>query len=401
MIQNIETIVKEEKCCGCGACVNICPTQAIKYQKNQYGFIIPEVDSKKCVFCKKCTLVCPTLNSIKRKPQIAYAAKCLEDNICLNSSSGGIFGIIAELILNTGGIVYGCVMNQNFKVKHIRVTSKEQLMEVMRSKYVQSYMGDVYRQVEEDLKNNEIVLFSGTPCQVAALNNYVADSIKKNLFAIDVVCHGVPSQDFFDSYLDMLEQKYGEIEKYIFRYKRIVNNGMNWYSAYSLKKSHKIKVRNWPEDIYDFLYMKAYIYRNSCYKCEFATIERAGDMTLCDYWNWEKYHNEFELGNTVSGVLINNSKAEYMWKKISDKLKYVETDIDNIKNNNSCLVKPIAEPYNREALLKYWKEKGMLELNRVFKQKNGKQIRKYFILRNVPQCIVNVLLRIRLKLLEG
>lgn len=401
MIQNIETVVKELDCCGCGACINTCPVQAIKYQRDKYGFIIPEINSTKCIFCRKCILTCPSLNSVKKKPKMAYAAKSLKNNVCLNSSSGGIFGTIAKFVLDRGGVIYGCMMDEKFEVRHIRVVSNDQLKEIMRSKYVQSYMGNVYQQVENDLKHNRLVLFSGTPCQVAALNNYVSDNVKDKLFMIDIVCHGVASQEFFDSYLNEIERQYGVIKNYIFRYKKTAKNGMNWYLAYCLKNTNRKKVRNWPEDIYGFLYMQAYIYRESCYKCKFSTLERVGDMTLCDFWGWEKYHSEFALGSAISGVLINDSKAINIWEKISNDLEYIETDIDNIKENNSCLVKPTMRPLNRDALLEFWKKEGIMELNRQFKKKNRKQIYKYFILRNIPQCVVNVLLKIKLRLSEG
>lgn len=398
---SIVSSVQKDECCGCGACINVCPVKALKYETDQYGFIIPAIDNEKCIMCGKCVSVCPVLDCKKRLPIRAYAAKTLDDRLCLKSSSGGIFGSIAKYILEKEGVVYGCTMDRNFTVKHIRIDCFDDLEKIMRSKYVQSHMGDIYRQIEEELKKNRIVMFSGTPCQVAAVNNYIPDKYKEKLFTIDVVCHGVPSQIFFDSYLKGLEKGAGIIEEYIFRYKKTVNNGMNCYFAYRLKASKKLKICNWPEDIFNFLYMKAYIYRESCYKCKFATIERTGDITLCDYWSWEKYHNQFSLGNTVSGVIINSAKAEEIVEQLSDKIDFIETKIDDIKDNNSCLIKPSKLPLKRNEVLEFWKQQGMEELNRLFKKKNKKNILKYSLMRKIPPPVMNILLKLRLKVIRG
>lgn len=377
-------------CCGCGACINICPVNAINYASDMFDFIVPSVNDKKCIQCGKCMNVCPMLvQPLKQKAEYAYAAICKDKGIRIQSSSGGIFSVLAEYVIKQCGVVYGCTMDDSYQVKHISIDCIEELKRLRQSKYIQSYMNDTYVSVKKDLLLNKVVLFCGTPCIVAALKNYLDKIDTTNLIIVDLVCHGVPSQAFFNDYLRCLQRKVGLISKYEFRAKNDVDNGMNWFFSYTLQKNNKRIVRNWPEDSFNFFYMRAYVYRESCYSCKYAEIKRPGDFTLCDYWDWDKYHNQFCKGTTVSGVLLNTPKAKKIWTKISNQVNYVQTDLNNIAKHNSCLIRPVLRPIERENILEYWKQEGYEQLDCQFRNKARGIILKNKLFRLAPKSLKN------------
>ena len=373
---NIIEIIKNGHCTGCCVCSSVCSIGAVEITKDKYGFIVPNVNLEKCVQCGRCRKVCPAIINNYSVTTDSYAAVTKNVVHLMRSSSGGIFPAIAESILDDGGVVYGATMDQTFKVSHIRIEDKNALNSILGSKYIQSYTGHVYEEIEKDLKAGRTVLFSGTPCLVSAVKNYCVHSNNGLLFTVDVVCHGTPSQEFFDSYLEYLNRINGEIGEYRFRAKRYTNNGMNWFFSLRKKAEKKAKLFNWPEDPFNYMYMKSYIYRDSCYKCKYANPNRVGDITLCDFWGWEKYHREFPLGSTVSGILINSEVGKILFDKIKVKLNWVDTKIDNILDNNSCLVKPVERPIVRNNILDEWVSDGFIVIADKYGLKNKNTIVK-------------------------
>ena len=393
---NISSIVEQDKCCGCSACIQICSWKALSYGEDSYGFVIPELDFEKCVMCGACIQVCPSVTRNKKEVRKAYGAMAVNEEMRKKGSSGGIFGVLADYVLRKDGVVYGCTMDKKFQVRHVRITDSSELPRIMKSKYVQSNMRDIYLQIKSDLQEGKKVMFAGTPCQVSAVDNFIVE--KENLITVDVVCHGIPSQRFFDSYLADLSKKIGEITSYTFRAKRSADNGMNWFFSYVSKKKRKRVFRNWPEDTFNYLYMKSYIYRESCYQCNYAEESRAGDITLCDYWSWERYHREFSQGNTVSAILVNSSKGEYLIEAVREKLQRVPAKMENIKRHNSCLIRPSERPKERDTIFEFWKENGFEELDREYRKRNKNAIRKYALMRKIPQRLMNVFVFLRLKI---
>ena len=203
----IKLVEEKSKCSGCSACLNVCPVHAINMTEDEDGFLYPSISSALCVECGQCLKVCPFRNELcPESLQETYAA--VAENVDLSeSSSGAVFPSIAINFLKTGGIVYGCSMqyeNDQITVRHTRVSNEKELIRLKGSKYVQSDMGLTYPSVKEDLNNGLKVLFSGTPCQVAGLYSYLRED-HPNLYTIDIVCHGVPSQKFFHSYIEYEE----------------------------------------------------------------------------------------------------------------------------------------------------------------------------------------------------
>lgn len=296
---NISCVIYRKECCGCGACINICKAGALEYSTDRYGFIIPKINSDKCNQCGQCLKVCAAKKKEANHPIEAVAAMATDTADRFEASSGGIFGVLSKEFIDNGGVVYGAKMDDNFQVYHASATNEMTRKCLLKSKYVQSFMGSVYVEILDLLKSGKKVLFSGTPCQVSAVKNYVPKNYQDGLFLVDVVCHGVPSQKFFDSYINNLSDNEGKVETYQFRAKRQVDNGMNWYFSYMVN-GKKNMLKNWPEDTFNYLYMKSYIYRDSCYSCHYASDERCSDITLCDYWD----------GTAIT--LILNLEAQYL-----------------------------------------------------------------------------------------
>lgn len=389
------TIIDTElrNCSGCGACINACPVDALYYSKDKYGFIYPGIKDNKCIKCGKCVNVCPKDNHEGlNEPFEAYAATNNNEDALLKSSSGGIFTLLAEEILHSRGCVFGCTMNEEKKVFHTIIESINDLHKIQKSKYVQSFMGDTYKQIKTALEEKKWVLVCGTPCIVSGVKNYLGGMNTSKLILVDLVCHGVPSQEFFDDYLDDLQDKLGKIKQYEFRTKKDAHSGMTWLHSYSFVDKKKKILKNWPEDSFNFLYMGAYIYRESCYSCQYAGLERAGDITLCDYWNWHLYHDEFDNETAVSGVLINTEKGQFLWNKVKRRASTQKTKIDNIVKNNGCLQEPSNRPSEREQLLAAWKCNGYSYIQKEFKKRARVTIWKNKLFRVSPEWIKKIYL---------
>lgn len=206
-------ILDPSQCCGCTACASVCAHDAITMQPDALGFLYPVVDTQKCVDCGLCEKVCAFHDdydkSLNLSQPLAYGARHKDMNEVATSRSGAAFIAISDYILENGGVVYGAGYTDHFRVVHKRVTTKEQRNEFKGSKYVQSDLTGVFRQVKQDLKAGLVVLFSGTPCQTAGLHSYVGRRLRDNLFLVDIVCHGVPGPYIWRDYLTYLEKKHG------------------------------------------------------------------------------------------------------------------------------------------------------------------------------------------------
>ena len=201
-------ILQSQDCCGCAACVDTCPQKCISMRKMQDGFMYPVIDGSVCNNCGLCAKKCPSLSPSMNLPQ-ATASSVYAKSIAQrdSGSSGGVFGILAEFVLNEGGKVWGAAFDEKLYLVHKCALHEKELAPLLKSKYIQSDLSGVYRQVLQDLKIGRFTLFCGTPCQCNALKNYVGSHTDK-LLLVDFVCHGVPSQDLFDKTIDWYEKKY-------------------------------------------------------------------------------------------------------------------------------------------------------------------------------------------------
>lgn len=313
-------------CCGCTACASICPKDAITMEPDTLGFKYPKVDLDKCIDCGLCEKVCAFNDnydkSLNLKEPEIYAARHKDIHEIETSRSGAAFIAISDYILENGGIVYGVGYKDHFRVAHKRATTKEERNEFKGSKYVQSDLDGIFRQVKEDLKQGNTVLFSGTPCQTAGLNSYIGKKFRENLVLVDIVCHGVPSPYIWRDYLAYIEEKYkNEVVKVDFRDKsRIGWSGH--IESFIFNNGRKVESR-----IYTDLFYKHIMLRPSCSKCHFTNYIRPSDFTIADYWGWEKISKDFNIDNKGCSLLfINTIKGQILLNKISNNLFLLKSD---------------------------------------------------------------------------
>lgn len=326
-------------CTGCAACSNICPRDAIAMNWNSSGFLTPEVDLETCIHCGLCTKTCPDLNPPARSPQafghpVPYAAWALDEAARMNASSGGVFTILARHILEHGGVVYGVAWNteQELSVRHVRIASAEELKLLNGSKYMQADPGYAYRDVKNDLKEGKTVLFSGTPCQAAALKTYLRKPFG-NLFIIDVACHGVPSRTLFNAYRQDYEQVAGQkLGSINFRDK---SHGWN---RYSVMKIHGDGTSSGAQVYTEDPFMQAYLsdigLGEACYNCPHASGPRVSDMTLADFWGARYLHPEWDDARGISLVLANSSRGEALLNECREGLFLHREDWNAVKHTN-------------------------------------------------------------------
>lgn len=306
----ISQLALADDCCGCGACVSVCPKKCISLQLNAKGFYNP-VMSEECVKCSKCVKACQILNRVNSDdPKSCYACKSESDDIRMRSSSGGLFYEICRAFREMYGdesIFCGAVFDEKLDVIHALRDFKD-IEALMGSKYVQSRMGDSYFQIGEKLKLGKHVLFSGTGCQCGGLINYLTCTgiSSDNLMIVDIICHGVPSLRIWHDYLEELEKRAGKrIVSFQFRNKNVAWRGINPV----IRFEDGTKMEN-DEFVNSFRRLYGNLSLNEvCHKCSYAAMKRCGDMTIGDYWGVEKYMPEMDDNKGVSLCLINSEKG--------------------------------------------------------------------------------------------
>lgn len=327
-------------CTGCGACAHICPKNCINMVADNNGFLYPHINNDLCINCGICEKTCPVLNKHEQENITSvncYAAKVNNDGIRHNSSSGGVFSVIAEKVLKNNGIVYGAAFDENFVVKHIGISSIDDLDLLRRSKYVQSDLNNAFSLVKSNLKNGKPVLFTGTPCQVEGLLSYLKKPYE-NLITIDFVCHGVPAPDVWEYYKTLLEKQYNaSITDVNFR-----DKSLGWKNFSLRVEFHNGNVycntfRNDP-------YMKAFLanldLRKSCYSCKFKNTIHKSDITVADFWGIDKIKPEIDDDKGLSLLLVNTEKGSSLITEIQNQLTLTKEDVEKIFPYNPCIIKP-------------------------------------------------------------
>lgn len=332
--------VDYEKCTGCGACVQRCPKRCISWTQREFGFRYPQIDKDACVNCGLCEKVCPTDKALEVPvEQKVYAAVHKDTEVLAKSTSGGAFTAIADAIFAQGGIVYGAAMLDDMQVKHIRTTGKDDFEGLRSSKYLQSDTGTTYQMVEQDLKQGKFVLYSGTPCQIDGLKNFLGKDYE-TLYTVDIVCHGVGSQAYFDKYMDFARERYGKIKALRFRSKEYAgwSCGGGVVVVDSSDCLKKIPYRDFDNYYYSY-FLSGDIYRKSCYSCKYANTNRVGDFTLGDYWGVEALNLPLQTENGCSLLLVNNQHAMQLLDEI-ESLDRVETTVEQAAHCNKQLNAP-------------------------------------------------------------
>lgn len=315
---------RKEMCCGCGACADACHACAIKMIEDHEGFFYPQVDREKCTNCGRCRQVCPVnkqdfaKNSdrdveVQKEPSNQYfGVQAKESEIRYSSSSGGIFPLLAHYVLTRQGVVYGAGYDGNMKVVHQEVHSLEELVQIKRTKYVQSSLNGIYKRIEWQLKQGQWVLFCGTPCQAEALRLFLGSAYER-LLLMDLVCYGVPSPGLWQDYVKYLEHRHGGMmTDFSFRDKRNKDNGH--------MRSFLIDDTEYVESLYSDLYCKLYfgnyILRPACHACQFCTTRRNSDLTIGDFWGIEHVRSDVDDGMGTSLVILHTAKVKKIWEEI-------------------------------------------------------------------------------------
>jgi coenzyme F420-reducing hydrogenase beta subunit len=319
----------KEDCCGCSACKSICPKSAIQMLPDDEGFLYPAIDDNLCNNCGLCKKVCALKNGytteLNFKEPLVYAVRHKDINEVATSRSGAMFIAISDYFLQNNGVIYGVGYTDHFRVVHKRTTTKQGRDEFKGSKYVQSDINETFKRIKKDLHDGLMVLFSGTPCQTAGLYSYLKTINIDNLFVCDIICYGTPSPYIWRDYLQYIEKKYHDtIVKVSFRDKE-----MGWeaqYESFVLKNTGKKILK----ETFKKLFISNVILSPSCGNCKYTNIHRPSDITLGDYWGWERISSSLNSDNKgVSLVLINTQKGQNLFNKVKKDIAYVESNVEN------------------------------------------------------------------------
>ncbi len=346
------SIKNKESCSGCYACCNSCPLSCIHMIPDDEGFLYPKVDQTHCIDCGLCEKNCPNLKpsfNINTKTS-AIAAVNQNEEIRLRSSSGGVFTLLAESIISSGGVVFGAAFSDDFgRVIHICVDDITDLDKLRGSKYVQSEIGDSYKQAKSYLDSGRKVLFTGTPCQISGLYSFL-NSQYSNLYTQDIICHGVPSPLVWRKYLNAKEkQANSKTQKVSFRNKK---HGWKSYMISILFENGNVYNQNMLKDTYMRAFLANVCLRPSCYNCQFKGVNRPADITLADFWGIQYLLKEMDDDKGTSIVLIHSTKGQRLIDDIKNYMKSVVVNVDSIKAFNKSLEFSSSRSANRCAFLK-------------------------------------------------
>ena len=374
-------------CTQCRACENICPKHCISMVSDESGFTVPQIDRNDCIECGACMKSCHKINPIQeyRLPQKTLACWTKRKQDRRNSSSGGAFSVLARKIISEGGIVFGATMTPELKVKHIGIEREEDIIRLQGSKYVQSDMGDCHKKVKNALGSGRKVLFSGTPCQIASIYSYFKKN-PENLYTCDVVCHGVPSQKSFDSYIDRIGIR-GKCRNFNFRFTEGWGFRLSKQTVAPSDCAASEKKLISPTKCY---YLKAFtkglMFDESCYSCPYAKSGRISDFTMADYWGIgvSSPFNHSTTGG-ISCLLVNTSKGESMLSDCSD-LEYEERPLEEAIRGNHNLSHVSERPKGRDT---YYRDSLTMPIPTLCKKYGiGPTFRDY--LRIIKQAIVQI-----------
>lgn len=303
----------EEKaaCCGCGACADACPVQAIRMVSDGEGFRYPELSGADCVRCGRCAAVCPLkAERTAHQENLFFGAR--SNALRSGSSSGGVFAVLAEEILERGGAVFGAAYGTDMAVVHREARNREELQGLRQTKYVQSRLDGVYARIQALLQEGRWVLFCGTPCQTHALRRFLGGPHPALLLA-DLVCYGAPSPGLWRKYTALLERRHGgKLTAFSFRDKRAHDNGhTRSYTAGGREYAASLS-----GDPFCRLYFANLSIRPACHACRYCTPDRESDFTLGDFWGIERVRPEWDDGMGTSLVILHTEKARQVWEQI-------------------------------------------------------------------------------------
>ena len=361
MYENQHIIIDNKKhCCGCEACINACPVGCIKMVEDEDGFRFPSVDTSRCINCGKCKAVCFYNKPVEtNKDNIkAYACYNKNDYERETSSSGGIFILLAKCIIEQGGVVYGVAYDRKEGAICDRAETIADCEKFKGSKYVQSINKGCFALVRKDILDGKIVLYTGTPCQINGLHAFLGGIDKSKLFCVDVICHGVPSALLYKEYVKWLECKYKDkIVDIKFRDKTY---GWGNYALRITFSSGKSFVSQGWKDYFLYNFIQSKAMRESCFECRANNYANKSDITLADYWGWQRKFKNLSDGKGLSALIVRTSNGERLLNSIRKDVIIEPSSIDDIAISNQNLINQnLKMPKGRKKLLCKLKHYGL------------------------------------------
>lgn len=339
----------DSECTGCSACYNVCPVDAISMKFNFEGFSYPYIDDSLCVNCAKCVRCCSIVNTKEFKfPEETYCGAGKGEFI-ENSASGGIFAVFAKYVIEElSGVVYGVELDLRDNIcRHVEINKVEDIYRIQNSKYVQSEISGVFPLCKKNLLEGRQVLFSGTPCQISGLRNYLGCEFD-NLLTVDIICHGVPSPKLLSMYIK--NELPDNITKLRFRHRLEASLRRSAYDINYEVNGHTI-IKPGGNDIYYNAFTNGESLRECCYTCKYAREDRISDITIGDCDSWKLYKG-LEKDNIISSILINTTKGENFWRECNKRITYTKLDYKEECIINHQLRRPFIRPTRRDTIYK-------------------------------------------------
>lgn len=337
-------IIEKKYCSGCHACSAVCPKQCINMEKDQEGFLYPSIDIEVCIDCGRCKDTCPInkeKNANHQEPE-GYAAYISDDETRLKSSSGGMFPLLAEYIIEQNGVVFGAGFNDLLEVVHLHIETTNQIPRLQGSKYVQSKMGNNFQEVRKFLEEGRMVLFTGTPCQIAGLKSFLNKEYL-NLITQDIICHGVPSPYIWNLYMNAKQQSTKtKLKEVSFRDKTF---GWRKYAFCLCYEDNKKHIDMHSKNTYFKGFLANLFLRPSCHACHFKTASRVSDITLADFWGIQHVVPEMDDDKGTSLVFIHSDKGQNLFFALKNYFVYKPIDTNQaIKFNRAAIVSARQHP---------------------------------------------------------
>lgn len=370
MVTHKHIVISDKTLCsGCSACASVCPKACITMQEDDMGSNYPHVDTAKCIECGACVKVCPFINpSAITEPVKCFAAININEQVRLKSSSGGVFKALSNHIISLGGIVVGAIFNKNWMVEHICTDNIEGVESIMGSKYVQSETLASYIDTHKHLTEGHLVLYSGTPCQIAGLKHFLRKDYC-NLITVEVVCHGVPERGVWRSYLreEYLNEQDLEIEHISFRDK--LAGWKKFGLSIQLVRENQDKLKSdsslllFYETLQENAYLKAFLrnysLRPSCNVCQAKSGRSGADVTIGDFWGIGRTEIMPDDDKGVSAIVCRSDKGRQLLQQCND-LKVVECSYLDIFKCNPCLEQSVKYTDNARRFHKNFPRKGFM-----------------------------------------
>lgn len=351
-VDNNKLFIDREKCCGCTACYSICPRNAIKMIPDNEGFLYPNIDNDKCINCGLCQKVCMYKNKMKEnnKTPTIFAAK--NKNLCEKklSSSGGLFAVLSDYVLDNNGVIYGVAFSETLRAVHIRATNYAERNKCMGSKYSQSELKKTFLNVKQDVEQNKMVLFTGTPCQIKGLKMFLQNKEYSNLYLVDIICHSTPSPKLFNEYISYIESKRNKkVLNYFHRSKKL---GWSNHCEVAQYEDGTIEFKSSLLQIWKKIFFSNLASRPSCYSCMFTNINRNSDITIADFWGIDQVDSSFYDKDGVSLLIISTPNGEELFNHIKDKTEFKRYSVEDAKKCNPQLYKNIE--YDKNERNMFW-----------------------------------------------